>query len=66
VASPKKQGRDDVEIASIAVSKDGKTVTLSIPGLQPVMQMLLRCRMKAADGAPINQDVWHTINKIPQ
>jgi hypothetical protein len=30
------------------------------------MQMLLRCRMKAADGAPINQDVWHTMNKIPQ
>lgn len=66
VANPKKQGRDDVEIASIAVSKDGTAVTLSIPGLQPVMQMLIRCRLKAADGAPVNQEVWHTIHKVPQ
>ena len=41
-------------------------VTLEIPGLQPVMQMLIRCRMKAADGAPIQQELWHTIHKIPQ
>lgn len=66
VADPKKQGRDPVEIASAVVSADGKRVTLSIPGLQPVMQMLIRCRMKAADGAPINQELWHTIHKIPQ
>src|SRR5262249_20617583 len=44
VANPKKQGRDPVEIASAKVSPDGKTVTLAIPGLKPVMQMLIKLR----------------------
>jgi len=65
VSNPKRQGRDDVEIASVAVSKDAKTVTLSIPGLKPVMQMLLRCRMKAADGAPLSQEILQTIHTVP-
>jgi hypothetical protein len=30
------------------------------------MQMLIRCRLKAADGATVNQEVWHTIHRIPQ
>ena len=64
-ADPKKQGRDPVEIASAKVSADGRTVTLEIPALKPVMQMLIRFRIKSADGAPISQEIWHTINKVP-
>jgi hypothetical protein len=65
VADPKKQGRDPVEIRSAKVSADAKTVTLEIPGLKPVMQMLIRFRIKAADGAAVSQEIWHTINQVP-
>jgi hypothetical protein len=65
VANPKKQGRDPVEIKAAKVSSDGKKVTLEIPGLQPVMQMKIKFRIRAADGAPISQEIWHTINRVP-
>ena len=66
VADPTKQGRDPVEIVSVNVSPDGRRVTLNIPKLKPVMQMLLRFRIAAADGSPISQEIWHTIHKIPE
>jgi hypothetical protein len=65
VADPKKQGRDPVEIKSAAVSADGRRVTLEIPGMRPVMQMLVRVRIKAADGSAVSQDVYHTIHRVP-
>ena len=65
VEDPKKQGRDPVDIKSAKVSADGKKVTLEIPGLKPVMQMLIRYKLRAADGTPINQEIWHTIHKVP-
>ena len=65
VADPKKQGRDTVEIKSAVVSPDGKTVTLEIPGLKPVMQMMIRFKIRAADQSAISQEVWHTIHKVP-
>jgi hypothetical protein len=65
VADPKKQGRDAVEIVSAKVSSDGRSVTLEIPGLKPVMQMLIRFRIRGADGAPLSQELWHTIHRVP-
>jgi hypothetical protein len=66
VENPKKQARDSVEIKSAKVSADGKTVTLEIPGLKPVQQMMIRFKIKAADQTPISQEVWHTIHRVPQ
>ena len=66
VENPRKQGRDTVEIMSAKTSSDGRKVTLEIPGLKPVMQMLIRFKIKAADGTPINQEIWHTIHKVPE
>jgi hypothetical protein len=65
VAEPKKQGRDAVEIVSAKVSPDGKKVTLEIPGLRPVQQLLLRFRIKSADGPTLSQEIWYTIHKVP-
>src|SRR6185295_17999355 len=48
VADPKKRGRDRVEIRSAKVSADGKTVTLEVPGLAPVMQMQVKMNIKSA------------------
>lgn len=65
VADPKKKGRDPVTITGIKVSEDGRTVTLEIPDLRPVMQMRVQAKFKSADGAPIHFELHNTINRIP-
>lgn len=66
VAEPRKKGRDTVEVKSAKLSADGKSVTLEIPGLKPVMQMGIRIRVRSADDAPVSLDLYLTINKVPQ
>jgi hypothetical protein len=40
-------------------------VSLELPGIRPVMQMMIRVKVKAADGAPVKFDVYNTINRVP-
>jgi hypothetical protein len=65
VVEPGRKGHDDVAILSAKLSADGKTVSLELPGVRPVMQMMIRVKLKAADGAPVKFDVYNTINKVP-
>jgi hypothetical protein len=65
VADPSIKEHDPVDVESITLSEDGKTVTLMIPDLVPVMQMKIAMRLKAADGAPVEFTVYNTINKVP-
>jgi hypothetical protein len=64
VSDPKKQGHDDVEVDSASLSPDGKTVTLKVDNLRPVMQMRIQYNLKAADGATVKSAIHHTINAI--
>jgi hypothetical protein len=64
VAQPNKQAQDDVEISSASLSDDGKTVTLKIADLKPVMQMKIQLNLKTADGAAIKQTIHNTINRL--
>ena len=64
VAEPAKQGQDDVEISSATLSDDGRTITLKIPTMQPVMQMKIQLNLKSADGVPIKQTIHNTINRL--
>lgn len=65
VADPKKRGRDIVDIPTIQVSDDGKQVTLTIPGLRPVMQFLIKANLKSAQGTALPVELAGTINAIP-
>jgi hypothetical protein len=65
VADPKRQARDRVTVKAATLSADRKTVTLSIPGLKPVMQMGIEMALMSADGSPVKSAVYHTINYIP-
>jgi hypothetical protein len=65
VADPKKKGHDTVDIDSIEVSPDKKTVTLKIKDLKPVMQMKILMKIKSADGTPMDWEIDNTINEIP-
>ena len=63
--NPKKHGHDTVDIDAITLSPDGRTVTLKINDLKPVMQMKTVMKIKAADGTPISCEVDNTVNKVP-
>ncbi len=65
VSDPKKKGREPLPIQGATLSADGKTVSLRIPGLKPVYCLILRYRMKAADGTAISQEIDYTINRAP-
>lgn len=64
--NPGKSGHDTLDIKSAAVSPDGKTVTLDIPDLSPVMQLMIQCNAKAADGGTVQFDLYATVNEIPR
>ncbi len=60
-----KKGRDEVKVESAKLSPDGKTVTLEVPDLKPVMQMRIRGKLKSADGKRIPLEVYNTVNFVP-
>jgi glucose/arabinose dehydrogenase len=65
VSEPNRKGREPLPIRSVALSPDGKTVTLTFEKLQPVYYLVLKYRLKGADGSPMNQELAYTINRIP-
>ena len=65
VADPTKQGRDDVAVEKAILSPDGKTVTLQLADLRPVMQQSINFDLKAKDGTEIRQYIQHTVNIVP-
>jgi hypothetical protein len=64
VSDPKKEGHDPVEVQDASVSPDGKTVTLKIDNLRPVMQMKIQYSLKAADGSAVKSAIHNTINVV--
>lgn len=65
-SDPKKEGPDELEVDSAALSADGKTITLKVADLHPVMQQKLQLDLKSASGVPIKLTLHSTINKVPQ
>jgi uncharacterized protein DUF6797 len=61
---PNRQGRDAVELKSVRLGPDGRSLFLEIPGIQPVMQMKIQFRLKAQDGASIAHTIHNTINYL--
>jgi hypothetical protein len=64
VSNPKQQGHDDMDVESAKLSADGRTLTLKVADLKPVMQMKIVYQLKAADGAPVRNAIHHTINVV--
>jgi hypothetical protein len=64
VSDPEQKGRDPVEIKSVKVAADNRSVFLEIPGLRPVDQMRIKMNLKSADGKDLPGELVHTINAI--
>ncbi|MEP6669825.1 MAG: DUF6797 domain-containing protein [Chthoniobacter sp.] len=65
VSDPEQKGHDKLDIKSVTVSPDKKSVFLEVSGLQPVMQMKIKMNIKAADGTAIPDGIGNTINVVP-
>ncbi|MBI5801742.1 MAG: hypothetical protein HZA92_13595 [Verrucomicrobia bacterium] len=60
-----KFGGEDLNVKSAKLLADKKTVFLEVEGgVKPVMQMRIRMNINAADGTPINQTIYNTVNKV--
>lgn len=57
-----KQGWTEFEVTDAKLLDDGKTVLLTIDGLQPVHQMQIQYDLEAADGTPLTGEIWNTIH----
>ncbi len=64
VSQPNKEGRDAWNVESAKLSEDGRTVTLSVPDLKPVMQFGLKFNLDAASGAPAAGELYGTIHRL--
>jgi glucose/arabinose dehydrogenase len=65
VADPTKHARDPVTVAKAMLKPDGKTVSLTIPGITPVNCLVIRPRIATADGVAITAPINATINVVP-
>jgi len=65
VSDPKKKGREPFPIKGVKLSGDGKTVSIDVPDLKPVTNIVIKFKIKAADGTPISSEIYETINVIP-
>jgi hypothetical protein len=63
---PKKSGRDPVEIRATKLQADGKTVSLEMPELKPMTNLVLKFRLKGADGAPVQVELDYTLHHVPE
>lgn len=64
--NPDKNGRDSVSLGAIELGDDGRSVTLHVPDLKPVMQMMLGWDIRGADGSSIKNALYHTIHELPR
>ncbi len=64
VTNSSKKGRESINITAAKLSADGRTVTLSIEDLRPVMQQSIKWDLKATDGTKVSQEIQHTIHEV--
>ena len=63
--SNNEQGHQPLNVKQATLSPDGKTVTLDIADLQPVMQMKLQYKLQSADTkAAVSNTIYNTINVL--
>ena len=55
---------DPVTVHSVRVSPDKLSVSLVIPGVRPVMQMMIKFNLKTAEGEPLSFEIYNTINRV--
>lgn len=65
VAKPDEKGHDPVELKSVTLSADRKTLFLAIPTLAPVMQLKIKFAIFSLGGVALDYEIYQTIAKVP-
>jgi putative heme-binding domain-containing protein len=60
-----KPGIDKMNVESVTLSADAKSVKLNIPDLIPVNQVHLILKVKGSDNQPFEEEIYWTINRVP-
>ena len=58
-----KTGVDPLPVGQVLLSKDGRTVFVHLPDLQPVMQLAIEHSFQLKDGTPAKGNVYFTIHQ---
>jgi len=53
-----------LDVSGASLSKDGKTLTLGLPDIEPVWQMSIQYKLKSADGAAVDGEIQNTIHQL--
>ena len=61
---PRKLGHDKVAVTLATLLPDRRMVRLKLSGIRPVMQMMIKYRIKSADGAELSQEIYNTIHQL--
>lgn len=64
LAKPGQPGVDPVSLGKVALSNEGKTLFIEVPGLAPVMQFQLRYDASSAPGVPARGALYLSIHKL--
>ena len=64
-SKPSEQGTDVVDVVAATLSHDGKTVSLKLADMRPVMQLKVGFTLEFADGTEVEQQVYATVNRVP-
>jgi len=64
--NPAKRGREKVAVTAAKLLADGKTVSLDLEGFRPVTNLIVKFSIRSADGAKIQNEVFLTINRLPE
>jgi hypothetical protein len=62
VSDPKKEGQDELPVRAAELSDDGRTLTLTLDDIRPVMQMQVAYNLTQTGGRRIAGSVFLTVN----
>ncbi len=66
VADPSKQGRDTMKVTRASLAKDGRTLTLAVDDMKPVMQMLVKVHLESEKGNAVKHEIYHTVHRLSE
>lgn len=63
-SAPNQKGKDEWQVKGAKLSADGRTVTLEIDGIKPVMQYSVEFDISSADDKPLRDRIYGTIHNL--
>ena len=63
--NPNEEGQDTVKVYAVKLSPDGKTVSIEVDEVIPVMQMKIAYNLETLEGGRLRNEIYNTIHALP-